>query len=199
MEMNFFEELHRLQRSLENLDAKLMEKYDGNPPDLHCRQLFQLHAIRAQKKEGELLYVSDVTESLHDTPQSISRMLRKLELAGLIERHTDPVDRRRTYLVFTEEGEKKYRSGADMLHMMQEKLEEEAGSRAMVTYLAAGRELEEAMRTLTKEQGNSLAEEKEIRIEEATGENPVREEPNREEKDKKKDKKSKKNGKTKKK
>lgn len=73
-------------------------------PDCHFNLLHHLYVtIQRHGKDG-IIYVSELTKIYDDIPQSISRMLRVLEKDGLIERNTDPNDRRKTYVRMTEKG-----------------------------------------------------------------------------------------------
>lgn len=61
---------------------------------------------RKQEEQAEAkgVYISVLTECTHASPPAVSRTLRKLEEKELLQRRTDPKDRRTTYVVMTETG-----------------------------------------------------------------------------------------------
>ena len=50
------------------------------------------------------VYVSQLTQCTHVSAPAVSRTLRRLEGKGLVQRQTDPEDRRTTYVVLTGDG-----------------------------------------------------------------------------------------------
>ena len=49
--------------------------------------------------------VSEISKMMHVTSPSITQVLKGLEADGLIERHSDPADRRTVWIALTEQGE----------------------------------------------------------------------------------------------
>ena len=70
-------------------------------------EYWMLQLIRRRQEENPEsngVYVSALTECTHASPPAVSRTLRKLEEKELVQRRTDPKDRRTTYVVLTEPG-----------------------------------------------------------------------------------------------
>ena len=62
-----------------------------------------LHAIRSCGQD-EAISVSDLAREVHQPLPAISRSLRQLEADGLVERFSDPADRRKTLVRITPKG-----------------------------------------------------------------------------------------------
>jgi DNA-binding MarR family transcriptional regulator len=57
--------------------------------------------------------VSEISKQLQVTPPTVTQLLKGLEANGLIERHTDPLDRRAVGITLSEKGEMVTRKAAD--------------------------------------------------------------------------------------
>lgn len=84
---------------------------------------------------GRPMKVSEISKMMHVTSPSITQVLKGLEAHGLIERHSDPADRRTVWISLTAAGE-------------------EIASRARESFLVAFQGLVEYM---GEEQSNQLA------------------------------------------
>lgn len=70
-------------------------------------EFFMLQLIQRREGTGtdrRKVYVSQLTQCTHVSAPAVSRTLRRLEGKGLVQRQTDPEDRRTTYVVLTGEG-----------------------------------------------------------------------------------------------
>ena len=63
---------------------------------------FEVLALELLSKDAR--YPKDLAEGLDAAPPVISALLRDLEARGLLERHLDPDDHRRVFLVLTDAG-----------------------------------------------------------------------------------------------
>ena len=86
-------------------------------PDTTPGEMRTLAAIRIcrERTEDGKVKVSDICESLHHPAPAVSRMLRRLEENGCIERTTDPQDRRNTLVRMTEKGRQTELEGARLM------------------------------------------------------------------------------------
>lgn len=66
----------------------------------------QLLTVIECKEKEEKIRVSGIAERMNVSSPAVSRMLKKLEEQGLIERNIDKEDRRNTYVKTTESGDK---------------------------------------------------------------------------------------------
>lgn len=95
-----FRYIHRLTReSRRGMKASL-----AGCPKCHFMMLEATLAAIESKGQNGVIYVSDLAEALRQPLPAISRGLRQLEQDGLIERITDPHDRRKTLVRATEKG-----------------------------------------------------------------------------------------------
>lgn len=92
----------RMGKAVYSFGEKVCEQW----PDLHVMQLLNLNRVRCRNGYGDRINVSDLMRDTRELPQSISRNLRILEQEGLIERHADAQDRRKTYVLYTAKGKK---------------------------------------------------------------------------------------------
>jgi DNA-binding MarR family transcriptional regulator len=77
-----------------------------------------LHAIDAITSKEEAsggVSVSMIAETMHASLPAVSRMLRMLEKQGLIERFSDPRDRRNTLVILTDEGRSVHDEASELL------------------------------------------------------------------------------------
>ncbi len=58
------------------------------------------------KSSGSPVTVTDISRMLRVTSPTVSQLLNSLEAKGLIERRTDPTDRRSTVVLLTDEGDR---------------------------------------------------------------------------------------------
>lgn len=89
--------LHRLARV----------RYSLPMGGLPMGEFFMLQLIQRREGTGtdrRKVYVSQLTQCTHVSAPAVSRTLRRLEGKGLVQRQTDPEDRRTTYVVLTGDG-----------------------------------------------------------------------------------------------
>lgn len=146
-----FRYLHRLSRGAKRgMKASL-----SDCPKCHFMMLeATLIQIHEHGTDGAI-YVSDLAAAVHQPLPAVSRGLRQLEQDGLIERITDPNDRRKTLVRATEKGLAASRQCEDalnryfervMLRIPSEQLEQMA---ALKDVLLAAVEAENAEQQLT--------------------------------------------------
>lgn len=83
---------------------RCMDSVLENQPRCHFHILHRLvMAIEANGQDGSIA-VSELATLLYNSPQAVSRGLRILEQDGLVERCTDPADRRKTTVRLTPQG-----------------------------------------------------------------------------------------------
>ena len=90
--------LHRLVLSCRSLPTGGLPMGEFLMLQLIGRQL-------ERKPDAPGVYVSQLTQCSYVSPPAVSRTLRRLEGKGLVQRRTDPKDRRTAYVVLTEEGQ----------------------------------------------------------------------------------------------
>lgn len=73
-----------------------------------CMTMMSIHYF--SKEKGENLTISELAEKIKVQPPAISRTLKALEEKGYVERIINKSDRRNTYVVLTEEGQKELKS-----------------------------------------------------------------------------------------
>lgn len=96
--ISFFSRMSRVMQ-------QCMDSVLSSQPKCRYHILHRLAAvIEACGKDGSI-YVSDLSNTLYSTPQGVSRGLRILEQDGLVERCTDPADRRKTMVRLTHVGQ----------------------------------------------------------------------------------------------
>lgn len=87
----------------------------ANQPKCHYGVLHRLAvAIETCGRDGGI-NVSELASTLYDTPQAVSRCLRMLEQEGLVERCTDPEDRRKTVVRLTPAGQQAHDACAEAM------------------------------------------------------------------------------------
>lgn len=77
-------------------------------PKCHYALLARLCHAMDRCGRNDCVYVSDLIAALHESPPAVSRLLLTLERDGLIQRRTDPKDRRKTLVCLTPEGKQAY-------------------------------------------------------------------------------------------
>ena len=60
---------------------------------------------KGDNPENPEIKVSEISRFLNVTPPTVTQVIKGLEANGLIERHTDPTDRRTASIALTEKGE----------------------------------------------------------------------------------------------
>lgn len=85
-------------------------------PGLNRSEFWALGAIAHCGAGDSRPRVSDIVRRLHNSPQAASRTLRSLEEKGLIQRGTDPEDRRNTLVWLTDQGR-------ETMDVMQKRME----------------------------------------------------------------------------
>ncbi|MCQ2419770.1 MAG: MarR family transcriptional regulator [Clostridia bacterium] len=95
--VTFFSRLNRISR-------RCMDSVLNTKPKCHFGILHRLAvAIETDGRDGSI-DVSELAKTLYGTPQAVSRGLRILEQDGLVERGTDPSDRRKSTVRLTQAG-----------------------------------------------------------------------------------------------
>ena len=113
------------QKQMRKIISTVLEAANSAHPDLHTGWLMRILDAMVEDGVQERMDVSRLTELLQDSPQNMSRTLRLLEKEKLLERHTDPQDRRRTYIVITEFGKAIVEESAkNMLEFSEQFLEQ---------------------------------------------------------------------------
>jgi len=69
---------------------------------------------RCMKPGNSDMKVSEISKLLHVTSPSVTQLLKGLEANGLIERHSDPVDRRAVGIKLTKQGEDVIRQAMEL-------------------------------------------------------------------------------------
>lgn len=96
--VSFFNQVSKVAQRC--MDSVLAEQ-----PRCHFHILHRLAvAIAANGQDGSIA-VSELATLLYNSPQAVSRGLRILEQDGLVERCTDPADRRKTTVRLTPQGQ----------------------------------------------------------------------------------------------
>jgi DNA-binding MarR family transcriptional regulator len=72
-----------------------------------CRpsEIRVLFCVRAGEKPDSLVKVSDISKRLRVTSPTVTQIVNSLESNGLVERRSDPADRRSVGIVLTKRGE----------------------------------------------------------------------------------------------
>lgn len=99
-----FAELFRFISRLSGATKRGMNTVLSGCPKCHFAMLEGLLSVIAQSGTDGMIYVSQLAEAFRQPMPAISRALRQLEQDGLIERITDPNDRRKTLVRVTEQG-----------------------------------------------------------------------------------------------
>ena len=95
--------MHDLQRLRSGIKRGTKTALDGCPK-CHFMMLEGVLANIEQHGKDGSIYVSDLAAAIRQPMPAVSRALRQLEQDGLIERITDPNDRRKTLVRATEKG-----------------------------------------------------------------------------------------------
>lgn len=95
--------------------------------DKHVGLLLGIHEAMSRLGDERKAYVSELIRETHDSPQSVSRILRMLEKEGLLERYAEPTDRRKTYVILTEAGERAIAGCTQRMKLLEETLVERMG------------------------------------------------------------------------
>ena len=107
----FLQFLMRLTRTAKRGARTVLE----DCPRCHFSMLEQLHCSIVRHGQNGAIYMGDLAEAMHASPQIVSRAIRTLEQDGLAERASDPADRRRTLVRLTPQGEQDLRTCEEAL------------------------------------------------------------------------------------
>lgn len=112
---------------------------------------------RRQDEEPEAagVYVSALTEYTHASPPAVSRTLRKLEEKTLVQRRTDPKDRRTTYVVLTEQGQTLLEVSHRQMEELAHRVAQRMGGDALRTLTV---QLDQLTKTVLEERGKMSLE-----------------------------------------
>ncbi len=100
-------------------DNKLSEKLrehmeSGTMPDrLEVEKEFREEVRKRMESRTPVVKVSEISKRLHVTSPTVTQLLKILERDGLVERHSDPQDRRSVDFKLTEKGEKVTQQAAE--------------------------------------------------------------------------------------
>lgn len=115
-----FEQHKRMRKNMALVMGAATSKYAS----LHVTWLLRIQDVILENGEQDSIDVSTLVESLEDSPQNLSRTLRTLEKEKLLERHTDPADRRKTYILVTDLGKQVLQdTGREMIGFITELVE----------------------------------------------------------------------------
>ena len=85
----------------------------------------------AEQPEAGGVYVSALMECTHASPPAVSRTLRKLEEKELLQRRTNPRDRRTTYVVLTESGQHLLEASRRQMEELAQRVAQRMGEDAL--------------------------------------------------------------------
>lgn len=107
--------VHQLMRTFRQFNKAIWHRrsLSGFKPS-EIRVLF---CIRRETRMNELgMTVSDISTNMHVTPPTITQLINGLEVAGLVEKKEDPVDRRVVRVRLTEKGERVAQTEIEQYH-----------------------------------------------------------------------------------
>lgn len=94
---------HQIMQTKRSLHAGLAEVLT-DAPRCHFDMLHRLYTVIQHSGQDGSVPVSALNCRMYDSPQAVSRALRILEKDGLVQRESDPDDRRKTTVRLTEAG-----------------------------------------------------------------------------------------------
>lgn len=104
--------------------SELHQNFTGCKPS----EVGVLFAIRhGVQGNGRPIKVSEISKHMHVTSPTITQLLNSLEANGLVERHTDPTDRRAVGIALTEHGEQLAQKAENILFETFQDLSEYLG------------------------------------------------------------------------
>ena len=122
--------------------------------NLTQNEFFALNIIRGFEEEHQDvkgIYVSTLGMLMKSSMPAVSRLLRTMEGKGLLERVTDPQDRRNTYVFITEQGEETRTKGMKQMGNLFLQVLRQMGSENMVSMLKLMQEYADIMEDKVKE------------------------------------------------
>lgn len=100
------QKLIHYSRRFREISARGMDAVLAGLPKCHYGMLEGIHYTIQQRGSDGQIYVSALVKELKRPAPAVSRDLRALERAGLIERSNDAADRRKIFVRLTPEGER---------------------------------------------------------------------------------------------
>ena len=94
-------------------------------------------ALEALVAAREPLTLSELAGRLHCVRSNITQLVDRLEADGLVQRVSDPADRRAIRAVVTELGASRQAAGAEAMHRLQAELAERVAPEARVPFARA--------------------------------------------------------------
>ena len=107
--------------------------------------LQQVQRRLAEEPEAGGVYVPALMECPHASPPAVSRTLRKLEEKELLQRRTNPRDRRTTYVVLTEGGQRLLEASRRQMEELARRVAQRMGEDALRELTAQLDQLTEAV------------------------------------------------------
>ncbi len=100
----------RLSRSLMQFNKAFMQFHrDATSQHIAGHKMSEIGVLflisKGAQCEARPMKVSEISKMMHVTSPSITQVLKGLEANGLIERRSDPADRRTVWISLTEQGE----------------------------------------------------------------------------------------------
>ena len=130
--------LHRLIQTHRSLPM-------GGLPMGEFMMLQLIRSRHEEQPEARGVYFSELTRCICASSPAVSRTLRRLEEKGLAERRTDPQDRRTTYVVLTEGGQRLLEASRRQMEELARRVAQRMGEDALRELTAQLDQLTEAV------------------------------------------------------